>query len=67
VGRVVSEVRGKPNRDAISRLLNHKINAYLGIGRGKRKDPSADQMEQAFNNLDVIGDEVRDRIKEVLN
>jgi DNA repair protein RadD len=67
VGRVVSEVRGKPNRDAISRLLNHKINAYSGIGRGKRKDPSADQMEQAFNNLDIIGDEVRDRIKEVLN
>jgi superfamily II DNA or RNA helicase len=67
VGRVVSEVRGKPNRDAISRLLNRKINAYLGIGRGKRKDPSADQIEQAFNNLDVIGDDVRDRIKEVLN
>ena len=67
VGRVISEVRGKPNRDAISRLLNHEINAFLGIGRGKRKDPSADQMEQTFNNLDSIGDDVRDRIKEALN
>jgi len=70
VGRDVagefSEVRGQPNRDAISKLLNHQINSFLGIEQKKRKDPSADQMEQAFKNLDAIGDDVRDRIKEAL-
>ena len=46
----------------VTRLLNREINAALGIGSGKRQTLSAAQAETALEQLDELGDNIRDRV-----
>lgn len=55
-----------PNLQAVTRLLNGAINDALGIKSGKRGELTADQTQVAYEQLDDIGDQVRDRIKLVM-
>jgi len=56
-------IGGQPNSTAIVGLMARAVNKYLDIGKGQRDTISAEQAEDAFKNLDKIGDEVRDAIK----
>ena len=62
VGKAVKSVSGRPNRIAVIELLNHRINAFVGIKKGERAEMTKDQAEKAFEALDRLGDEVRAEI-----
>lgn len=47
-------------------LLQREINDFLGIGSGSRGELTADQTEAALNELDRLGDTVRDRIRDAI-
>jgi DNA repair protein RadD len=64
VGKAVKTVAGRDNRAAVTILLNKSINEHLGITSGKRKTPGAEDNEDALAALDMIGDQVRDSIRE---
>lgn len=68
-GRQVARAIGGPpvaNTQAVTRLLNQEINQSLGIDRDARQTLSKDQAEGAFEELDDLGDIVRDRIARAL-
>lgn len=52
-----------PNLEAVTKLLNLQIRAFTGK---KREDLTADEAEAAYQELDELGDAVRDRIREAL-
>lgn len=62
VGRLLPEAKGSNNLTATTRLLNNAVNARLGIGKKARNQPPALDVEAALNELDLIGDTVRDRL-----
>jgi DNA repair protein RadD len=66
VGKAVKSVAGRDNRAAVTSMMNAAINDHLGIKAGQRKEPNADQHEDALAALDTIGDQVRDTIKKGL-
>lgn len=51
------------NVQAATRLLHKAVNESLGIASGRRGELSADQTTTALEQLDAIGDRVRDRIR----
>lgn len=57
---------GVPNVQAVTRLLQREVNSFLGIGTGARGTLTADQTEAALQELDQLGDAVRDRIADAL-
>jgi DNA repair protein RadD len=57
---------GMANTQAVTTLLQREINAYLGIASGSRGTLTADQTEAALEELDHLGDVVRDRIAEAM-
>ncbi len=63
VGRAVKSVAGRDNRAAVTSMMNASINEHLGIKAGRRKEPNADQNEDALAALDALGDQVRDTIR----
>lgn len=63
VGKVITSVGAQDNRSAVTELLNKAINKSVGIASKQRKDMSADQAENALENLDNVGDQVRDEIR----
>jgi DNA repair protein RadD len=69
-GRDVARTRltqgGIPNVQAVTRLLNAEINRFLGVGSSSRGTLTADQTEAAYEELDNLGDIVRDRIRNEL-
>jgi hypothetical protein len=69
-GRDVARTRltqgGIPNVQAVTRLLNAEVNRFLGIGGSSRGTLTADQTEAAYEELDTLGDNVRDRIRNEL-
>jgi DNA repair protein RadD len=55
------------NAQYVTRLLNREINSYLGVGSGQRGELSLEQAERALEELDALGDRVRDRIVEAID
>ena len=53
----------RTNYQAVLELLNKEVNLLLGQGSGTRGDISREQIDQAFAELDALGDRVRDRIR----
>lgn len=53
---------GLANLQAVTKLLNDEINAFVGIPSRSRGTLTADQTAAALENLDDLGDAVRDRI-----
>jgi DNA repair protein RadD len=64
VGKINKKVAGRDNRAAVTSLLNTAINQHLGILSGGRSNPGADDNEDALAALDMLGDQVRDSLKE---
>jgi hypothetical protein len=58
--------RGSANVAAITVLLNKAINESLGIGSKSRGELTAAQTATALEQLDTLGDQVRDRIRDAL-
>ena len=56
-----------PNAQSVTRLLNREINNFLGIKSKQRGELSSEQAERALDELDQLGDRVRDRIIEALD
>jgi len=67
VGQAIKSVRGQPNRAAMIELMNRRVNGHLGISSKQRSKISADQAEDALAALDMIGDQVRDEIRDQLH
>lgn len=63
VSRIMPGAKGSPNIVAIIRLIHTEIDQRLDIGKGQRNDATADAAETTMEELDAIGDEVRDSIK----
>jgi hypothetical protein len=55
------------NTQAVTTLLQREINAFLGIGSGSRGTLTAQQTQAALDELDGLGDRVRDRIREAID
>jgi hypothetical protein len=55
------------NAQYVTRLLNREVNNELGIGSGERGELSSEQAERALEQLDALGDRVRDRIIEAID
>jgi DNA repair protein RadD len=58
---------GSANTGAVTALLQREINTFLGIGSGSRGTLTAQQTEAALDELDNLGDTVRDRIREAID
>jgi DNA repair protein RadD len=52
-----------PNVQAVTKLLNNEIRSFTGKAR---EDLTADETEAAYQELDKLGDAVRDRIRQAL-
>ena len=52
-----------PNVQAVTKLLNNEIRSFTGKDR---EDLTADETEAAYQELDKLGDAVRDRIRQAL-
>jgi hypothetical protein len=63
VGKIDKSVAGQNNRAAVTKLLNKAINERLGIASGSRRNPGADDNEDALVAMDMLGDRVRDSLK----
>jgi hypothetical protein len=63
VGKIDKRVASRSNRAAVTQLLNTAINEHLGIASGSRRNPGADDNEDALAALDMLGDRVRDSLK----
>jgi hypothetical protein len=63
VGKAIKSVAGRDNRAAVTAMMHSAVNDHLGIKSGQRKNPNADQNEDALAALDAIGDQVRSAIE----
>jgi len=52
-----------PNLEAVTKLLNLEIKRFTGKNR---ENLTADETDAAYQELDILGDAVRDRIREAL-
>jgi superfamily II DNA or RNA helicase len=66
IGKAIPKGRGLPNRQALFKLLNSDVNEALKIGSRQRNEPTGDDLVTVFNQLDQLGDALRDRIRAVL-
>lgn len=66
VAKAMPGARGSANVAAITVLLNKAINESLGIGSKSRGELTAAQTATALEQLDTLGDQVRDRIRDAL-
>ena len=57
------EVKGAANLTAVTRMLKHAVNDFLGIPSGSRRKPDAAKNEQALAELDGLGDQVCNKIR----
>jgi DNA repair protein RadD len=63
VSGLIPAAKGSPNLIAVTRLIHKAIDGQLGIQRGQRNQPSAAEAEVTLEEVDRIGDEVREIIK----
>ncbi|MGI8796796.1 MAG: DEAD/DEAH box helicase family protein [Acidimicrobiia bacterium] len=54
------------NVQAVTRLLNTKINESVGIASSSRNELTADEAEEALSRLDLLGDELVEEIVQAL-
>lgn len=58
--KLAAKVGGTPNDlAAVIRMMATAVNAFLGISAGKRRDPSAEELQRALDALETIGDQVQ--------
>ena len=57
---------GSANTQAVTTLVQREVNTFLGIGSGERGTLTAAQTQAALDELDNLGDAVRDRIREAI-
>jgi DNA repair protein RadD len=58
-----SDARGKKNSDALIILMAIAVNEFMDIPEGKRKQAPVEKLKAAFDNLDVIGDGLVQKIR----
>lgn len=61
------DVRGKSNHQAAIILMILAVNEYMNIPEGKRKDVPAEKLQNTFDQLDSIGDELAKKIRSTLD
>lgn len=66
VSKTIADAKGSNNLIGVTRLIQKAVNEQLGIGKKQRNKPSASEAETTVEDLDAIGDAVRDRIKAAL-
>jgi hypothetical protein len=63
VGHAIPEAAGTTNLISVLRLIQKAVNKELGVKSKERNKATADAAETAVEQLDKIGDEVRDCIR----
>lgn len=63
VSRAIPEAAGKKNREALYILMHRAVNEFLGIKPGTRNDPEIEPLRDAYDQLDALGDQVRDAVR----
>jgi hypothetical protein len=63
VGKINKKVAGRDNRAALTSLLHTAVNEHIGIASRSRKNPGADDNEDALSALDMLADRIRDSLK----
>ncbi len=66
ISKSVADAKGSNNRIAAIRLVHAAINERLGIEGKERNKLSAKETETTMDELDAIGDAVRDRIRKAI-
>ncbi len=66
ISKVIAQGRGRANHIILIEQMNNAINDFMGIGPGERATVTAEQLQEAYNSLDLIGDGVRDMIKQAM-
>lgn len=64
VGKLLPEVKGSNNQVAAIRLIHKGVDERLGIKKGQRNEPSASEAEATMDELDAIGDAIKERIEQ---
>jgi len=63
IARLVPAARGMANHAALIKLLNQRVNTFMGVEAGSRQELSAEVSQRAFDALDDLGDALRDEIQ----
>jgi superfamily II DNA/RNA helicase len=63
LGAAFHDVQRQPNHQALIVLMNIAVNEFIGIAEGKRNEASAEQLREAYNRLDAIGDSLAEKIR----
>lgn len=58
---------GKQNLAAAIQLLNREVNGEMGVDSGSRSQLARQPLEEAYENLDAIGDRVVEMIKKAMS
>ncbi len=66
IGKVSADARGKANHEALIILMNIAVNEHMGVADGKRKDAPAEKLQDAFDQLDAIGDGVVRHLRQLM-
>lgn len=66
IGRVMLDARGKNNNQALIILMAIEVNNSMGISDGQRKEVTSEKLRNAYNQLDSLGDNLVQKIREAL-
>jgi superfamily II DNA or RNA helicase len=66
LGKVSQDVRGKANHQAVIILMNVAVNERMGIPEGRRKETPAEKLQDAYDHLDAIGDDLVQKLRTAL-
>jgi DNA repair protein RadD len=67
LGKILQDVRGKANHEALIILMNIEVNEYMAIPEGRRKEAPAEKLQEAYDHLDTIGDGLVQKIRSTSN
>ncbi len=62
VSRAVAGAGGKANLDALVVLMSRAVNEYLGVEKGGRSEVPGGALQEVYDQLDALGDQVRDEV-----
>jgi hypothetical protein len=63
MGRIARLHGGRSNLEAVTRLVNERVNSLLGIASGRRRELSTNEIERARDALDSIADEIQAELR----
>jgi len=66
VSKLLPEAKGSSNLIGVIRMIHKSIDGELGLKKGERNKPPASDAEATVEELDRIGDQVRERIRQTL-